>query len=51
MFRIFRIFIEFPALDRLMDYLEAARQKELDDLAAQLNQSSDGLAAVIKENK
>ena len=36
MFRIFRVSVDFPALDRLVTYLEAAQQKEIDAMAAQV---------------
>lgn len=56
MFRLFRIVVEIPALDRLMDYLDAQQQGEIDAGAAQvlaltqrLSQSGTQLGTVIKE--
>jgi uncharacterized coiled-coil protein SlyX len=57
MWRIFRIVVEVPALDRLMDYLEAAQQEELDlmeeqvrQLTARLSKSQTALqGAITKE--
>ncbi len=52
------VVINFPALDRLMDYLESLPdgnsdevQEKIDELTAQMNQSSDNLAASLEENK
>ena len=42
MHRILRI--EFPALDRLMDYLESAQQAEIDAASAQIQQATERLA-------
>lgn len=36
--RLFVVNVEFPALDRLLDYLEAAEQKEIDALTLQAEQ-------------
>ncbi len=51
-FRLFRIVVEFPALDRLLDYLKAHDQAELDaateqivKLTERLKQSGAKLAA------
>ncbi len=36
MFRLFRIIVEIPALDRFLDYLEAQSQTEVDTATAAL---------------
>jgi len=54
MFRLFRI--DFPALDRLMDYLESVQQaeidalkKKVDELTAALTQSRNKLEDTIEK--
>ena len=42
MFRTVRI--DFPALDRLIDFLEAAQQAEVDLAASQIQQATERLA-------
>jgi hypothetical protein len=42
MYRSIRI--DFPALDRLIDYLEAAQQAEVDLAASQVQQATERLA-------
>jgi hypothetical protein len=49
--RFFRFVIEIPALDRLMDYLEAGQQQEVDDLTARLRASNERLKASIQKEK
>ncbi len=39
--------IEFPALDRLMTYLENAQQKQVDDAVERLEKSRSGLQASV----
>lgn len=59
MFRAFRVFlVEIPALDRLMNYLEAAEQREIDaaseqvdTLTADLKQSQTALQGAIPKEK
>ncbi len=58
MFSTLRILVEIPALDRLMDFLDAAQQQEINALNAQVqsltqrlhnsNTSLDG--TIAKEN-
>lgn len=50
--------VDIPALDRLMDYLDAARQREIDaladqvrDLTARLSTTSTELGNSIEGNK
>ncbi len=57
-FRLFGIEVSIPALDRLMNYLEAQEQAEIDATEAQvkalsqrLSNSSTQLGVVIKETK
>jgi hypothetical protein len=45
MFRLFRLVIDFPALDRLMDFLESSQQKEVDALTARLRATNARLRA------
>lgn len=58
MLRIFRLLIEFPALDRFTTYLEAAEQREIDaasdqvdSLTADLKQSQTSLQGAIPKEK
>jgi len=58
MFRIFRVLIDFPALDRLMNYLEAEQQKDIDSATARINEvaqrlktARERLSEIEKENQ
>ena len=51
MFRLFRLVIDFPALDRLIDFLEADRQKDIDALTARLRASTASLKASTQQEK
>lgn len=58
MFRIGRILVEIPALDRLMNYLEAADQREIDGLSdrvtaltTELKQSQTSLQGALPKEK
>jgi len=58
MFRIAKITVEIPALDRLLDFLEANQQKEIDTLSDQvaratqtLKQSTDRLQKAVSKGK
>lgn len=44
MFRIFRVAVEFPALDRLLDYLQAQQQAEVDALTQRVDAATTALA-------
>ena len=53
--RMFRIFVDIPALDRLVTYLEANQQAEIDGLTVQvkalterLSKANSTLAAAIE---
>jgi len=39
--------VNFPALDRLMTYLEGAQQKQLDDAVASLKKSRSGVEDAV----
>lgn len=42
--------VNFPALDRLINYLEADQQKQLDAVIARLKASNAGLETVVAAN-
>lgn len=58
MFRLAKILVEIPALDRLLDFLEANQQKEVDALGDQiaqatstLHKSTDRLQKAVKKGQ
>lgn len=46
--RLFRIFIEFPALDKWREFLEARQQKDIDAEALRLKATNDRLENKMK---
>lgn len=51
-----RFHIEFPALDRLVEYLKSAddltaKQKVVDDLTARMSRSGENLEAAVEQNQ
>lgn len=58
MLRFFKVLVDFPALDRLLDYLASTEQSEVDAANAQiaaltvrLKQSTDKLQPILDKGK
>lgn len=58
MFRLLRVLVDIPALNRLLDFLEADEQSDVDAMTVQvraakvrLTQSNAALRAKIQENQ
>lgn len=47
MFRLFRVVIEFPALDRLLGYLERTDQKAVDAQTQRIKNLTAALRAAV----
>lgn len=50
MFRLFRIIVEFPALDRFREFLEAKEQVEIDRAVVQLKAAQASLQSAMDAN-